>query len=372
MKILLCTNSFENVTNGPAKFANLVLEIQSFYPEHEVRVLTEDSTQSKPGVYPLAVNIPGFLKLFGQFIRMFLYHRAAQRIRKEFAYDVLVYNNSFIGLWSALVSRQATVGMINDDNNLQTSWHTFKPTSRWLKQFLFRICEKKSVRKHQCIITNSDFMTAHVIRAYGHAPKIRKMYKAIDLSMASFLESRAFAEPIRVLFVKADYRRGDLQTLIQALTLLKEHRFVVTVVGPEERFKTHIESFFQKKDSVSLHWQGEQPQSVVRQLMATHDLFCVPALQEALGVANIEALAAGLPVVSTRVGGIPEVLDQGNNGWLAEPGNALQLAEAIQACIMQTAVRTKKVLQGKEFVQKFAKEEMFREFLSILAYAISR
>jgi glycosyltransferase involved in cell wall biosynthesis len=97
-----------------------------------------------------------------------------------------------------------------------------------------------------------------------------------------------------------------------------------------------------------------------------HDIFCVPSRSEALGVANIEALASGIPVVSTRVGGIPEVMDYGNNGWLTEAGNGADLTAALQSCIGNPEERRAKTAGGKAFVGRFDKEQMFRNFLTIL------
>ncbi|MDJ1467040.1 glycosyltransferase family 4 protein [Cytophagaceae bacterium DM2B3-1] len=371
MKILLCTNSFENVTNGPAKFANLILEINTLYPEHEIRILTEDITIPHENVYPVKVRLPRFLKLLSQFFRMFIYHNAAQKIRREFAYDVLLYNNSFIGLWSAIVSKQPTVGMINDDNNIIIGWNNFKASSMWLKRFLFRKCEKLSVRYHQHILTNSDFLTEKVIAAYGHPQKVTRLYKSIDLSKNKFQADRPFVQPIRILFVKADFRRGDLQTLTDALALLDRFTFQLTVVGPEERFKSLIESYFVGKGNLQLDWRGEQSPDNVRQLMYECDIFCVPALQEALGVANIEALACGLPVVSTIVGGIPEVLDHGKNGWLVPPGNPNELAQAIESSITFIEQRKNKVSNGESFVKRFSKYVMYQDLLAILQDVVS-
>ncbi|MGB4930693.1 MAG: hypothetical protein WBP43_12015, partial [Chitinophagales bacterium] len=104
MKILFCTNAFEVVSNGPAKFAHLLLRLQDVYPDYEVRVLTEDIQKPIAGkVYKQNLNIPTVLKPAGMFLRMFQYHSAAMHIRKNgYPFDILIYNNAIIGLWSGI------------------------------------------------------------------------------------------------------------------------------------------------------------------------------------------------------------------------------------------------------------------------------
>ncbi len=103
MKILFCTNTFETVANGPAKFANILLNLNNLHPQHEIRILTEDVVTPGDKVYKITVNIPQLLKFAGMFLRMFQYHHAAMRIRKtEYCFDAFVYNNAIVGLWSAV------------------------------------------------------------------------------------------------------------------------------------------------------------------------------------------------------------------------------------------------------------------------------
>lgn len=64
-------------------------------------------------------------------------------------------------------------------------------------------------------------------------------------------------------------------------------------------------------------------------VLFTLDLLVLPSLNEAVGRSALEAQAAGVPVVATRVGGVPEVIKDGITGVLVEPGNAPQLASAI-------------------------------------------
>lgn len=64
-------------------------------------------------------------------------------------------------------------------------------------------------------------------------------------------------------------------------------------------------------------------------LLGSSDLFAFPSLMEAFPNGVMEAMAAGLPIVATDVGGIPELIDHGRNGWLVPPGDSSALAEGI-------------------------------------------
>ncbi|GAA2168137.1 glycosyltransferase [Humibacillus xanthopallidus] len=76
----------------------------------------------------------------------------------------------------------------------------------------------------------------------------------------------------------------------------------------------------------------------VRSLMAAADVFTLASAHEGLPVAVMEAFAAGLPVVATRVGGLPHQIDEGVHGLLVEPGQSAELAEALVA-LAQNAPR---------------------------------
>jgi glycosyltransferase involved in cell wall biosynthesis len=371
MKVLFCTNAFGNITNGPAKFANLILEVNQLYPEHELHVLTEDITGEHPVhkgyVHKVHLKIPVFLKPFGQIIRMFQYYARVKEIEKTYPFDVLVYNNAFTGLYAALVSRKPTVGMINDEKNLTARIANFKASSQWLKRFTFRYLEKLSAHWHTHIITNSDYLTRKVTQAYLlPVGKVSRLYKAVDLSAIRYAPARPFTTPVRVLFVKADYRIGGLDVLIDALARLPQYRFRLTIVGPEKQFEKNIAALCSLASNTESLYLGAQSQAAVFQHLLRHDIFCVPSRSEALGVANIEALASGISVVSTRVGGIPEVMDNGNNGWLTEAGDGVSLATALEHCIGNPEERARKAANGKTFVRHFDKGELLRHFLTIL------
>jgi glycosyltransferase involved in cell wall biosynthesis len=68
-------------------------------------------------------------------------------------------------------------------------------------------------------------------------------------------------------------------------------------------------------------------------VLATADLLVLPSIYEEFGTVLVEALHARLPVVASRVGGIPEIIEDGVNGLLVEPGDPAALAAAIDTVL---------------------------------------
>ena len=367
MKILFCTNVFEVVENGPVKFANLLLQINERYPEHELHILTEDSTQPRPFVHKVPLSQFWKSSPLSQFARMWAYHQAAMSLRKSFAFDVLVYNNALVGLWSAY-RFDSTVGMINDDNNLSASQQLSGSSSSGFKHIVFRWVEKLMARKCRSVLVNSEYLRESVAGAYQITEqKIHLLYKAVDIpsDLPALLPLDSSA-PVRVLFVKSDYQRGGLFTLIEALAQLP-YRFILTIVGPSSADREKIMARADHYSNLECVFLGKVPQQTITQQLQNTHIFCVPSYKEALGVANMEAMAQGVPVISTAVGGIPEVLDNGRCGWMVPPQNAPALAEAIEECISQPDLRAAKVAYAYNYVHRFSVSTMFEHFLNILA-----
>jgi glycosyltransferase involved in cell wall biosynthesis len=80
----------------------------------------------------------------------------------------------------------------------------------------------------------------------------------------------------------------------------------------------------------------------------------------------MEAMIHKVPVVYTRVGGIPEVMDLGNNGFEAEANNPNSLASDISECINNEILRNEKIKKGYVFVKSnFTKKVMLENFTKI-------
>ena len=107
----------------------------------------------------------------------------------------------------------------------------------------------------------------------------------------------------------------------------------------------------------------------VPHLLSATDIFVMPSLNEALGYSILEAMAAGKPVVASKVGGIPEVITNGKEGILVTPSDPEALSDAIDLLFIDKKLREKIGAAGVEKVNKvFSVQSMMKqtaEFLEI-------
>jgi len=91
----------------------------------------------------------------------------------------------------------------------------------------------------------------------------------------------------------------------------------------------------------------------VHDLLAASDVFCLASRNEGLPVALMEAYALGLPVIATRVGGLPDVIEDGRSGLLVDPEDPGALARAILALAADEDLRAKLARRALELAWQF-------------------
>lgn len=105
----------------------------------------------------------------------------------------------------------------------------------------------------------------------------------------------------------------------------------------------------------------------VEDVYRSSDIIVVPSRwQEPLGLINLEAGACGKPIVATRVGGIPEIVIDGRNGFLVEPGDVAALAASVQRLIEDTALRQRMGQEAYDRVVQGFTSRPVREFEALL------
>jgi colanic acid/amylovoran biosynthesis glycosyltransferase len=371
MKILICTSFFEKRTNGTALFPNFALKINDLYPQHEVRVVTHDVSQSYDKVFRVEFKYPRPIHAFYTLLSNFSFYRAIKKIKKEYDFDIVVFNHAASGVWSKwlLPENVKVMGLIHDDLSLRANRSDYKKYRQYLIYRTRKYLEIIAINRFDKILCASEYTKRLVVRYLkNNKAEPTTLYQSIDVKSINFNpEKNTSKKLISILFVKSTYIGGGLFELLEAIKLLDGFKFQITVVGENLSQQFLIEEKSRDIDNLIIQFLGYCMPPKVSKLLYDNHILCIPSRAEVLGLANVEGLAHGTTVVTTNVGGIPEVMDDGKNGWLAEPNNPKSLAAALKNCIESPpSVLKAKSDAGRRYVEeKFDYRTMIAHFIDI-------
>lgn len=98
----------------------------------------------------------------------------------------------------------------------------------------------------------------------------------------------------------------------------------------------------------------------IEKIMPALDVFALPSLNEGMGRVLVEAMCCGIPIVASKVGGITELVRNGENGYLVEPGNVNSLSHAIKQLLRDERLRERMGKRGKEIAREYSSEGMIQ------------
>lgn len=167
---------------------------------------------------------------------------------------------------------------------------------------------------------------------------------------------RPESRPPTVLSVARQYRRKNTRDLLIAFRRLlhrvPDARLRVVGGGPELPALRELHARLGLGDSARLLGDVADRAEVAREY-AGADVFCLPSLQEGFGIAYLEAMASGLPLVAYRAGAAPEVVPHGRAGLLCPPGDREALAAALHELVTDPERRGAMAEEGRSRAQRY-------------------
>ena len=159
----------------------------------------------------------------------------------------------------------------------------------------------------------------------------------------------------RLLYVGRLSHEKGLDCLIQALPyLVKENnRLTLSICGdgPETKRLRILVERLGMTDYVNFHgfvpW-GEK----LSKIYLDSDIFILPSLSEGVPKVLLEAMASGIPIIATNVGGIPDIINDLENGILVPPGNSEAIADAVKMIIKNNSLQKKLIRNGYDFIRE--------------------
>jgi len=180
------------------------------------------------------------------------------------------------------------------------------------------------------ILPWSTWTKESLVQDYGiDETRIKVVAPGVDLEIWCPSESQHDG-PIKILFVGGDlYRKGG-DVLLEAFRRLPADRAELILV---------TRTLIDPEPGVSVYNNLQPNSTELINLYRTADIFVLPTKAEAFGIAAVEASAMGIPVIATAVGGVTDIVVEGETGFLVTPGDIEMLASRLHQLIIDADLR---------------------------------
>ena len=164
------------------------------------------------------------------------------------------------------------------------------------------------------------------------------------------------AKEYDVLFIGRFQKAKGLDVLFRALQVIQSTRgeaYKLAIVGEfTNEQRAFVTRYLPQVVREGIVFLGTVQREDMPKTISSAKLLVVPSRYESFGLPALEAMACGIPVVATRVGGLTEIVDE-TVGVLADPGNYPALARAIYTCIEDTSLADRVVNSGPAKAEKY-------------------
>jgi glycosyltransferase involved in cell wall biosynthesis len=213
--------------------------------------------------------------------------------------------------------------------------------------------------KYGLLFPHIDGMIFHgqfMYDIYDHPHKYLNFYFGLDYTGINELPWEQREDLI--LFVGGDYFRKGLPRLLRALprVLHKVPGARLMVIGKDYGYATAFARFLAR--GLPVEFIGSMPRQEVYRTYARGKVLVLPSEIEALSLVSAEATMAGVPPILTDVGGMPEVVRDGETGFVVPLGDTGLMAERIVSCLTDRELSERLVNRGREFFGQFTIERM--------------
>lgn len=270
-----------------------------------------------------------------------------------------------IGTYHTLVSEQTeyiSLGNILGLNKLvEKLWAIFNieksrknpKDDSWLKRVVWWI-SLKMYKKCDIIIAPSESI-ANLLKSRLRYNIISHVCYGINLKKFYPKKCYGHAKTLSFVYVGRLSFEKNIDIIIKAFQIINERGidFSVKIVGngPARKYLEGMVKMCSLESKI--HFTGKICGNKLRQIYRKNDVFITASAMETLGMAILEALASGTPVIAVRKYAIPEVVKDGVNGYLAEPYSAESLSEAIMKVVKNKSKISHFGRQGVKIAQKY-------------------
>jgi teichuronic acid biosynthesis glycosyltransferase TuaC len=240
-------------------------------------------------------------------------------------------------LWSILNKNKSkpyivSLHGVHFDELLNSIKYNYKPQIGYSLMSLFSILEGLNARKADYVIAPSKYAALKAINNYRiDWSKIRVVPHGIGKDFLSINVKREIKVPYNILFIGRMYDRKGLSFLLRAIASMDKRKSLIKleIVGGGEKLEFYKKMAKELDLSARVQFYGEVNSEKLKEILKKSDIFIIPSFQEGFGIGGLEAAAAGLAIISSKVGIMPEIIINGKNGFLFDVGDVKGLKDQL-------------------------------------------
>jgi len=280
--------------------------------------------------------------------------RRLMRYLKQNRIDVLHTHNHLVHHYGAVAGRWAGTPVIV--NTLHGTATLRMP--RWAKALFWLSC----LISHRVVSVSTQVREAFRKAYLLPGKKLGVVDNGIDLSRFLAIPRRAQGEIMTFGNVARLDPVKDHENLLRAFSILRKRgpRVRLRLLGDGE-LRSALEQLA-KSLSIANDVQFEGFSLDTPAFLGTIDIYVISSLNEGLPLTMLEAMAAGIPIVATAVGAIPDVLGDAQCGWLCAPSNSSELAEAMRKALVSPDLAVIGARGRSAAKERYSVERMARDY----------
>jgi glycosyltransferase involved in cell wall biosynthesis len=231
-------------------------------------------------------------------------------------------------------------------------------------RFAFHLAEKALASRAAAIVCVSRYERDLALRCgVAEAGRLRVIYNGVR-DVAPGLLADPAASPVRFVSVARFQAPKDHETLLQALARIRAAEWQMDLVGNGPLLERTRRLAVSLGVAERVHFLGYQPDP--ERVLARAQVFVLSSRSEGLPRSVLEAMRAGLPVVASGVGGVPEAVSDGETGLLVPPGRPAELAAALRRVLDDRSLRVRLGAEARlAYEDRFGIERVVSETVSV-------
>lgn len=368
MKILMLNYEFPPLGGGAGNANYYLLKEFSRFKNLKIDLVTSSVSKLKKEKFANNINI--FYLNIGKNKNKIHYQTNKDLLNYtfksyRFAKELIKKNNySFIHAWfgipcgfiAMLLKKPYIVSLRGSDVPF------YNERFKILDKLFFKKLSRFIWKRAKVIIANSEGLKK-LAQKSALKQKIEVIYNGIDTNKFKPEKNKKIIKTLKIICVARLIKRKGINYLLEALGDLKNEDFILTIIGDGKEKESLKKLAKNLKIRNKVKFLGSIPHQKIVKYYQENDLFILPSLNEGMSNTILEAMACGLPIITTNTGGSSELVCR--NGFIVSKTSVKELKEAIMEYIKASSSLREHGIQSRKRAEEMSWQRISNEYLNI-------